>query len=361
MNTFYMPTRVFEDDDCVWNKRMELSKLGKKTLIVTGKNSSKINGSLSDVEKALTDISCEWVIYDKVEENPSVETVVEAATIGLNEAVDYIIAIGGGSPMDAAKAIALLIYNKTTDGDYLYDSSKSSLALPVVAIPTTCGTGSEVTGVSVLTVHGKKTKCSLPHKIFPCMALVDSKYLQFASDKIIRDTAVDALSHLWESYINTMANDYSKMIACEGLKVWSEIKDALINCTYSKEDYKNLMHAATLAGMAIAHAGTTIPHSLSYSVTYEIGTSHGKAVGMFLSGYLEKTPEDMRKLMLNLAGFDSVSEFDDFFETVCGRDEISDELKTRIVEEVYARKAKLEMVPFTVDKKILEEIAGYGN
>lgn len=360
MNNFYMPTRVFEDHDCVKKHERELATFGKKALIVTGKSSSRKNGSLEDVTNALQNQNVKYVLFDGVEENPSTDTVLKAAEYGMNNSVDYVIAIGGGSPIDAAKAIALLIKNKIADSSYLYDKNVSSEALPVVAIPTTCGTGSEVTGVSVLTVHDKQTKCSLPHKIFPRLALIDGKYLKYASVKLKNDTALDALSHLWESYINTQTNDYCRMLVREGLDTWAKIKPVVAGeKTATDEDYMYLMRAATLAGMAIAHAGTTLPHSLSYAVTYELGLSHGRAVGQFLSGYLALSKKEDAELMLNLSGFSDLNDFDEFFNKIYGREELSEDIKSRIIKEVYTRKEKLAMVPFDVDEEILSKIVNY--
>lgn len=356
-----MPTRVYEDTDCVWKHKEEMACLGSRALIVTGRHSAKENGSLDDVIRALKNETVSFVIFDEIEENPSTKTVVKAAALGMAHGVDFVVAIGGGSPMDAAKAIALLIKNKSDDEAYLYDKNASSDALPVIAIPTTCGTGSEVTGVSVITVHEKRTKCSLPHKIFPMLAFIDGTYLQTLPQRVLNDTALDALSHLWESWLSTLATDYSKMLARQGLLLWSKERQILQGDREPlKEDYDLLMHTAALAGMSIAHGGTTIPHSLSYAVTYELSLSHGRAVGQFLSGFLAAAPKDDRETMLKMAGFDSLDSFESFFHNVYGRQELSEQLKKRLVTEVFARKEKLAMVPFCIDEDVLWEIINYG-
>ena len=107
----YMPTKVYSENDCVMNHRDELASLGSKAMIVTGKHSSRVNGSLLDVEKALQEEETKYVIFDDIEENPSIETVMKATELGRKEQVDFVVGIGGGSPMDAAKAIALMIAN----------------------------------------------------------------------------------------------------------------------------------------------------------------------------------------------------------------------------------------------------------
>ena len=170
---YYMPVRVFDEKDCVIKHADEIGALGKKALIVTGKNSAFSNGSFDDVICALKKSDTEYLSFSEVEENPSTDTVLSAAERFSGEKIDFVIGVGGGSPMDAAKAIALLLKHPEADQEYLYDAKKDPSALPVVCVPTTCGTGSEVTGVSVLTRHDRKTKISMVHKVFPKYAFLD--------------------------------------------------------------------------------------------------------------------------------------------------------------------------------------------
>ena len=104
----YMPTKVFFGSGCVSENGAELKALGSRAMIVTGKHSSRINGSLAAVEQALQANGQTYVIFDEIEENPSVETVAVAAGIAVKEQVDFFVAVGGGSPMDASKAISHL-------------------------------------------------------------------------------------------------------------------------------------------------------------------------------------------------------------------------------------------------------------
>ena len=175
---FYMPVRLFDEEECVKAHAKDIAAFGKKALIVTGKHSAFANGSLDDVTAVLKDAGIEYLVFSEVEENPSVETVFAAKDRFASEGIEFVIGIGGGSPMDAAKAIALVLKHPEADPAYLYDPAKDASSLPIVCVPTTCGTGSEVTGVSVLTVHDKQTKMSIPHRIYPEIALVDGKYLK---------------------------------------------------------------------------------------------------------------------------------------------------------------------------------------
>ncbi len=351
---FYLPTKIYSERDCVKNRAEEWTALGKNALIVTGKSSAR-NGSLDDVTQALEERDIAYSVYSDIEENPSIETVMKVRAFGLERQADFVIGIGGGSPMDAAKAAALMIAQKERGEDYLYQKG-SDEALPVVEVPTTCGTGSEATPNAVLTIHGKRTKSSLPHRIFPRFALVDGKYLQKAPRTLLVNTAVDTLGHFIESYVNTNATEYSRMLCTYGMGVWSSCKNILIGASAGENDYDRLMCASTIAGMSIAHTGTALPHALSYYLTYEKGIPHGKAVGFFLSGYLAQAQPLERRKVLELIGFPDMQYFHSFIQRLIGTMEAEDELIERAVRGTMAKPEKLKNVPYNVTEDVLYRI-----
>lgn len=359
--TYYMPTRVYEDENCIALHAAELSALGTKAMLVTGRSSAKQNGSQKDVADALEAHGIPWVLFDEVEENPSIETVMKARDIAVTEGADFFIGIGGGSPMDAAKAISLMTKNHDKDADYLFAGDKTAQWYPVAAVPTTCGTGSEVTGVSVLTIHAKQTKGSISYRIFPELALLDIQYLAHTPLSILRNTAMDALCHLVESYINSAATDYSRMCALQGLHVWSRNRSFLLHAdpeeTPAPETLENLLRASTLAGMAIAQTATSLPHGLSYGLTYGLGVPHGHACGQFIAGYLREAAEADRETVLEAAGFADLEDLDSFYNTVCGTVDVPEDLLTRMVSQLAANSAKLKSAPFPVDEDVLWRIA----
>ena len=354
----FIPTLVYSESGCVKAHSKELAALGTKAMIVTGGNSSKRNGSLSDVEQALSEEGIPYVIYDEVEENPSVETVVRAARMAIKNQADFFIGVGGGSPMDATKAISVLAKNPEKmeyAREALYTKEKLD-AYPVAAVPTTCGTGSEVTPYAILTVHEKHTKKRMEPLIFPTLALVDAGYLKTMSKEGLISTAVDALAHLIESYLNTNSNEYNRMYAREGLCIWGSVKDVLQKDAMPKnEELEELMHASVLAGMAISHTGTSIPHALSYPVTYELQVSHGKAVGIFLPGFLRnyEKQEEVKQIM-KLLGFTKLVEFSSYIEEILGRVEIPEELWNSDITELFENPAKLKNYPFTLSREIID-------
>ena len=354
---FYMPVRVFDEQECVKNHAKELCSFGKKALIVTGKNSSFSNGSFDDAAEVLRSNGIDFEVFSEVEENPSTETIFAARDRFISEDIDHVIGIGGGSPMDAAKAIALALAHPDYLLDDLYDASKASSALPVICVPTTCGTGSEVTGVSVLTRHDKKTKISMVHKVFPALALIDGKYIKNASPSLIANSSVDALSHLFESVLNSKADPYVRMTAMFGLREWSKTRDIITGEREASDiDRAFLMRSSVLAGMSIAQSGTSLPHALSYTLTYDIGIPHGRAVGYFLPGFLAAAPDLDRDDLLHAAGFSGLPEFTLFIHKALGEIEVSEDELNKSFETVKSNAAKMRSASFAVDEKVLKGI-----
>lgn len=378
----YMPTHIYNEKNCVYNHSRELAALGTKALIITGRTSSAANGSLDDVTKALAREKVSFTIFNEVEENPSVDTVMRASRSGHESACDFVIGVGGGSPMDAAKAVALLMANPEKDSDILYvkaDISGNNTvrpALPVAEIPTTAGTGSEVTPYAILTRKllpnivlttnppvreesilshlERETKQSISHRIWPALALVDISYLQTVSRVSCINTAIDTLAHLIESHLNTNANDYSRIYSEMGLRIWAQIREKLLLYEIGEEERRKLMYACTLGGMAIAHTGTSLPHGLSYPITCEMDIPHGKAVGIFLPGFFKNygdREEAMR--VLGLLEFGSIQSFSEYIRTLLGEVTVPDELWARAVNELMENPAKLKNYPFMMDSERL--------
>lgn len=137
MFTYYMPTKVFFGKGCIAQSGEVLADLGRKALLVTGRHSAKVNGSQAAVVEKLDELGISWFLFDEVENNPSVATIRKAAALALEKGVDFVIGIGGGSPMDAAKAIAL-VCTQELDDEQLFTGPYRK-PLPIVAVPTRPG------------------------------------------------------------------------------------------------------------------------------------------------------------------------------------------------------------------------------
>ncbi len=355
---FYMPTQVYQEKGAVKRHGDELVAYGKRALIVTGGHSSKVNGALADVISVLEAHSMEYIVYDRIGENPSIAMVMDAAGIGRDQGADFVIGVGGGSPMDAAKAIALMILNRDSAQEVLYQPM-ALRALPVVAVPTTCGTGSEVTPYAILTRDDIQTKQSICHRIFPKLALVDPGYPKSAPSAVLTNTAIDALGHLIESYFHADATEYSRMLAVQGMEIWGTGRDILLGMEPEEADYDSMMLASSLAGMAIAHTGTSLPHGLSYYLTYHKEIPHGKAVGYFLPGYLNLFVEEMDvevMMVLRMLGFGSWEQFTGFIRECIGTLKITESEKDAMLDEIMNSHRKLASVPIAITKEDVDKI-----
>lgn len=354
---YYMPVRVYDEADCVRVHAKEIASYGTKALIVTGRHSAAACGALGDVSEALEANGKTYSIFSEIEENPSVETIMKASAFGLSEQADFVIGIGGGSPLDAAKAIAFMMKRKSSDAEDLYNASLPADALDVIAVPTTCGTGSEVTGVSVLTVHAKNTKISIPHRIFPRLALIDGKYLRSAPLSMIANTAVDAFAHMCESYLSVKADDYSKAAALAGLSIWSEVRDVLDGSKEADDaDRAKLMRASAFGGIAIAQTGTSIPHALSYILTYDQKIPHGRACGYFLGRFIAMAQKEDQNAILNAAGFGSMEELNGFLVRALGAIKVPQETLQRAYDNVSANPVRMKSSRVEMDAEKLKVI-----
>lgn len=332
---YYMPTRVVMGGDCICKNSKLFASLGKKALIVTGVHSAKINGSQEDIIKALESEEIDYLVFDKIRSNPTIAIIYEGAEVAKENNVDFIIAIGGGSPMDAAKGIALLAAQNISE-ENLFSGSYENKILPMAFVPTTSGTGSEVTKYSILTNDKAQTKTSIATElIFPTIAFLDSKYTNKLSVEVTINTAIDALSHAVEGMLsvkssmitNALSEKSAQLImACvpEMLKAIKSPSEA----DFSPQTRENLLQASFMAGVVIAQTGTTAVHAMGYSLTYFKHIDHGKANGILLAEYLrlvEKERSDLSTEILLAMNLDSVDEFKDLMKLLLGEEQINQE------------------------------------
>ena len=158
----YCPTRIIFGIKALDQAQTYLSELGHKALIVCGTGSPQKSGALAELEQVLRNAEIQYAIFASVEANPSLETVMAGKEMLLREQCEFVIGLGGGSPLDAAKAISLAAANDLSQEE-IYATSRFHQAFPIVAVPTTSGTGSEVTQYSVLTNYTTKTKAGFGH------------------------------------------------------------------------------------------------------------------------------------------------------------------------------------------------------
>lgn len=307
---FFMPTKVVMGDDCIKANRALLNKLGKTALIVTGARSAKANGSLADITEALSLNGQSYQVFDKVMSNPTIACVYEGAAYAREIGADFVMAAGGGSIMDAAKAIALLAKQDISE-ENLFSGQYTKDVLPMAFVPTTAGTGSEVTPFSILTNDKAKTKTSIATPLlFPTLALLDGKYMAGLPRRTTANTAVDAFSHCVEGLLSNKASSISDCLALEGIRLIAACFDAIKTGTVTPKQRSDLLCASMLGGMVIANTGTAAVHAMGYSLTYFKHIDHGLANGLLMGRFLaliEKDCPGRMKLILASAGLPSVA------------------------------------------------------
>ncbi len=282
---FFLPTNVIFGKSAIKENGNLIAELGENFLVVTGKSSAK-NGSLDDLLNVLKDKKV--YIFNETPENPPIEIVDKVVNEYRDKNIDCVIGLGGGSPMDLSKAIAVLLKNLELPAEKLYDQTSYESALPIVCIPTTSGTGSEVTQYSVLTVNGTKKGFGNPKCTFPILAFVDPKYTVDLPKDLTISTALDALSHAIEGYISKKSNEFSDLFALKSIEIIAEYLPKVLSDLQNYEYREKLSLASVYGGITIAQTGTAIGHALGYPLTTYKNIRHGSATAVFLPFELEQ-------------------------------------------------------------------------
>jgi alcohol dehydrogenase class IV len=324
---YNIPTKIIFSRNCISKNSDALKPYGTKALIVTGKNSAKLNGSYRDITAALDKENIKHHLFDRIEANPSVETVREAAAEAREHKADFIIGIGGGSPLDAAKAIAILAANDIDD-ETLFSGIFPVKPLPVAAVPTTAGTGSEVTPYSILTYNKISNKKSISSEyIFPVLSFLDPAYTETLNFTTTVNTAIDALSHSVEGYLSKRASAVIEPYALESIKILgASLKFLTRGDNPGTETREELLYASMLAGIVIAHTGTTIVHAMGYPLTYYRDIDHGRANGLLMYEFLKFLKGSSRVEKILGAMEMTLDQFGDTIGTLLGeKEKLSDE------------------------------------
>ena len=307
----FIPVNVISGKDAVLKNSEKLRDFGSRCLIVTGGKSARLCGALSDMENALTKEGISYEIYDRIGPNPRLDHCFEAGRIARETESDFIVGIGGGSPLDAAKAVAVYAANEAMTADEIYTAKQRNRALPIVLVGTTAGTGSEVGRVSVLThpVTGRKKSIS-PVDCFPALTFADPKYTASMPYDITVSTALDAMAHALEGYMSVKCTDIPALFGEKAIElIWSGL-----TFLYENRDEKllpdeklreALYYGSLYAGITLSYCGTAFPHPLGYILTENYGTPHGKACTAFTDEFVDRaaefTPEKLTRALSIMA------------------------------------------------------------
>lgn len=295
---YFMPVHIVSGQDCVKKNAALLSSLGRRALVVTGKSSAR-NGALEDIAFAFNMNAQQYAVYDEVPPNPTVQCVKDGAGLAKDFGADFVVAIGGGSPMDAAKAIAMAARQEIQGS--IFAHAISGDVLPMAHIPTTAGTGSEVTPYAIITNDEKQTKTSISApSLYPKFAFLDGKYMASLPQSITVNTALDAISHAVEGMLSVRAGALSDALARESLRLLLGQYSSLRAGSYTPQARQALLYGSTLAGMVIANTGTSPVHGMGYSLTYYHQVPHGRANGLLLPAFLRKCEEKIPQRMAEI-------------------------------------------------------------
>ena len=259
----------------------ELAKpYGKKALIVTGKSSAKKSGLYDKVKDGLEAAGIESALFDKVSQNPLTTTAIEGAEFAKETGADVVVAIGGGSIMDCAKSIAFLAVNDGDINDYIFNKKKSDKALPLILIPTTCGTGSEGNGFAVLTNPENGDKKSLRcNAIIAKASIVDPECMMTMPKKVLASVGFDALCHSMEAYTSKISQPFTDALALYAIELIADSLVDLYNGSEDVEKWEKITIASTIGGMVINQAGVTLSHGMEHPASglKDIVHGHGLA------------------------------------------------------------------------------------
>ncbi len=295
--------------NCLLENAHRLKEYGKKCLIVTSGSAAQKSGALNDVTEALNTCGIEYIVFDKITQNPLVSTVIEGGKVARDLGADFIFGIGGGSPLDASKAVAICACNPEYDIDGLYNRKIPSKALPVVLLGTTSGTGSEATGVSVLTNDKNMQKKSISGAdCYAALVFADSKYSYSMGYETTVSTALDAFAHAVEGWFSTKRNFMATLFARVGIPmIYKGLKALLETGDLPDEEIRDeLYYGAIYAGEELNVCGAAFPHTVGYVLTENFGIPHGKACTAFMPRFLERAKiyegEKYNELMELLGG-----------------------------------------------------------
>ena len=254
----------------------------KKVLIVTDPGVIQ-SGLLANIEKCLQSVGLLFTLFDGVEPDPRIEVVEKSVALAKKEGIDLIIGFGGGSSLDIAKVTSIMITNPGKIDSFFGIDLVPNSGVPVILVPTTAGTGSEVTPIAILSDSREKLKKGIvsPY-LFPEVAIVDPKLTIGLPPTVTASTGMDALVHAIEAYYSVNSTDFTDLLAYRAMELLSKN----LRIAYANGENviarSNMMEGSLLAGMAFANAGVGAVHAFAYPLGGEFHIAHGLANTLML-------------------------------------------------------------------------------
>lgn len=292
---------------------------GKRCLIVTCPLFPELEALVARIKQHLADAGIESAHFDGVVPNPTTESITAGAKVAGELKADVVLGVGGGSSMDSAKAIAVEYTHDGTCWDYLWnsDTQPTEKTLPVIAVSTTSGTGSQVTQVGVVTNTAEKCKSAIYNAIvYPKAAVVDPELVKTLPEHITASTGFDAFTHAFEAAIHSGTSPYVQMLAWESIRNVIEYLPTAVKDGNNIQARTAMAWADTLAGLCIANAGVTLPHGMGMAIGGMYPhVMHGEALALTYPVFVRYTcksaaPEFARLARIFDPGLDSASDED---------------------------------------------------
>jgi len=290
---FHQPTQVRFGEGRLDEVGEVVGSYGQHCLLVTGHTSK---AKLPIYEKVKTQLRKKGISvfhFDGVITNPTTGIAEEGARLAVEHNVDVVLGLGGGSSMDTAKAIAVGATHPGKVWDYrLFGEKKiTNKTLPVIAVPTTSGTGSQVTPVAVITNPAEKFKSALVSPFLcPRACIVDPQLMLTVPERVTASTGFDAFAHAFESYIHKNASPYTDLLAVEAMRIIVKYLPLVVEDGSNKEARAWMAWADTLAGLCISNAGTTLPHGIAMAIGgHAPHVLHGEALAAIYPEFMRYT------------------------------------------------------------------------
>ena len=268
-----------------------------KVMIVTDPGIAGTESFQKLIQKLDAD-EVDYVLFDRAEADPPIEAVDEAAQILKDSGANGVVAVGGGSSIDTSKAMSMLVTNEGSVRDYLFGGTKEVInrPLPLIAIPTTAGSGSEVTAASVITDNQNDIKLSVTHEyLMPLAAIIDPVMHIGMPPMITASTGMDALTHAIEAYVSLNAEPISDMYAETAIRMIGQYIRTAMYKPADIEARSNMAVASVLAAAAMVNAGLGAVHGISQSMGGIAHTPHGIANSLMLPYVMELNVKGNRR------------------------------------------------------------------
>jgi alcohol dehydrogenase class IV len=303
---FFAPGKIIFGSGGLSQVGVEAKRLGSKTLIVLGKSAMRKSGALDRLTHLLTENNLEYIIYENIPSDPTVETVDNGASLARKEKCNLVIALGGGSVLDTGKAISAMVTNEGSVADYQEIEGKGRkfqhIPIPFIAIPTTPGTGSEATRNAVIT----NTKLGLKKSIrdpwlIPEVALVDPELTLSLPPHITAVCGGDALTQCIESFLGKKSQEITDALALHAIGLIGKSLVKAVKEGKNLEARKDMAMAALLSGLCLSNSGLGTAHALSHPLGVYYKIPHGLSCAVLLPYVMEYNLPVVTKKLAKIA------------------------------------------------------------